>query len=181
MVAGGAEEIIVTWSTFESQQPINFLELLMAAWTITTFIWALANTFVLFSLDNTAAVHVIKRGSSRSPLMMEVTRRLLLLCMYYNIWLMSQHVPGEEHTRCDGLSRGEQPMAARQPLTEVWFNHFSALAGPWDVIIGRECKHVSQPFIGTDVDIASRRAYIHPRSNEVATTLLWILAAVKLT
>ena len=90
-----------------------------------------------------------------------------------------QHVPGEEHTRCDGLSRGEQPMAARLPLTAAWFDHITQIAGPWDEIIGRECKYASKPFTGADTSIASKRSYIHPRVGEVATTLLWILAAVK--
>ena len=60
---------------------------------------------VLFFTDNEALVHVIKRQSCREKDLMFFARKLALVCLKYNTYLRSKHVPGLQNKLADCLSR----------------------------------------------------------------------------
>ena len=79
---------------------------------------------VLFLCDNSAAVHVINKGRSKSPKVMQLVRRLVLLATCKGFNYASMHLKGILNDTADSLSRFQmarfrslQPNAAVQPLT----------------------------------------------------------------
>jgi hypothetical protein len=86
---------------------------------------------ILFHCDNTGTVHAINKGRSKSPQVMSLLRRLVIVAAEGNFVYSSLHVAGVDNFIADSLSRFQMkrfrelaPAAATQPVTvpqEVMF------------------------------------------------------------
>ena len=72
-------------------------------------IWGTAwpNCSVCFFTDNESLISVINKQTSKEPSVMVPLRRLILICLRYNIHFTAQHVPGRDNTLADKLSRSQ--------------------------------------------------------------------------
>ena len=70
-------------------------------------IWGeeLNNRCIVLHTDNTAVMHIINNQSAKVPIIMTLVRRLVLACMYHNLLVKAEHIPGKENTLADLLSR----------------------------------------------------------------------------
>lgn len=80
---------------------------------------------VLIHCDNEVAVHVINSGYSKEPQMMHLLRCLFFIKAHFHLEVKAEHVPGEENTLADALSRdnmslffSQAPQARKDP-TEI--------------------------------------------------------------
>ena len=60
---------------------------------------------VLLYTDNSALVSVLNKQTSKEPLVMVLVRKLVLLCLQFNLVLSARHIPGIDNTSADALSR----------------------------------------------------------------------------
>ena len=60
------------------------------------------NQRITFFTDNAALVDIINKATSRDPTVMIFVRRLVLVCLQFNILFRARHVPG---VLADSLSR----------------------------------------------------------------------------
>jgi hypothetical protein len=65
----------------------------------------LANKSILFYSDNLSVVHIINKISSKEASIMRLVRRLVLVCLRYNILFKAEHITGITNTLPDLLSR----------------------------------------------------------------------------
>ena len=63
------------------------------------------NHSILFFTDNEALVHVINKQSCRDKVLMVLVRKLMLVCLEYNILFKAKHIPGTHNILADSLSR----------------------------------------------------------------------------
>ncbi len=63
------------------------------------------NHSILFFTDNEALVHVINKQSCRDKTLMIFVRKLVLVCLEYNILFKAKHIPGAHNILADSLSR----------------------------------------------------------------------------
>lgn len=60
---------------------------------------------IMFHCDNEGTVCIINKGRSKSPLIMQLMRRLTLCSMTHNFCVCAQHIPGKNNNAADFLSR----------------------------------------------------------------------------
>ena len=65
-----------------------------------------ANNMVVVHCDNQAAVCVVNTGYSRDKDMMHLMRCLFFIRAYWGIGMRAEHIPGEQNTAADAISRG---------------------------------------------------------------------------
>lgn len=63
------------------------------------------NHCILFFTDNEALVHVINKQSCHDKSLMFFVRKLVAICLEYNILFRAKHIPGVHNTLADCLSR----------------------------------------------------------------------------
>ena len=63
------------------------------------------NHSILFFTDNEALVHVINKQSCHDKVLMVFVRKLVLVCLEYNILFKAKHIPGTQNILADSLSR----------------------------------------------------------------------------
>eukprot|EP00961_Rhodomonas_salina_P104139 1401830-Rhodomonas_salina.1 len=56
--------------------------------------------------DNSTSVSAVNKGTSVSNLITGIVRRILLLCLEYDVWLWLAHIQGVLNLDPDRLSRG---------------------------------------------------------------------------
>ena len=56
------------------------------------------NRCIVLHTDNTAVMHIINNQSAKVPIIMTLVRRLVLACMYHNVLVKAEHIPGKENT-----------------------------------------------------------------------------------
>ena len=61
---------------------------------------------VVVHCDNQAAVCVVNTGYSRDKDMMHLMRCLFFIRAYWGIGMRAEHIPGEQNTAADAISRG---------------------------------------------------------------------------
>ena len=61
---------------------------------------------VLVKTDNSALVSVINKLHAKDPMLNQLTKKLALLCMSSDIYLIARHLAGNLNTKADMLSRG---------------------------------------------------------------------------
>ena len=61
------------------------------------------NQCILFFTDNESLVHVINKQSCKS--LMVFVRKLVAICLHYNIVFKAKHIPGVCNKLADALSR----------------------------------------------------------------------------
>jgi hypothetical protein len=60
---------------------------------------------IIFHTDNMDIVHCLNKFSSKEPTVMSLIRRLVLLCLRFNILFKAVHIPGLDNKLADSLSR----------------------------------------------------------------------------
>jgi hypothetical protein len=60
---------------------------------------------VLFHCDNMATVHILNKGRSKSPAIMKLMRRLVIVAATNNFMFQAAHIPGALNIIADSLSR----------------------------------------------------------------------------
>ena len=72
--------------------------------------------------DNMAVVYAINRGSAKDPQLMRLLRALFFLSATFNVTITARHIPGDQNTSADALSRNNMntfhslnPQASPQP------------------------------------------------------------------
>ena len=74
---------------------------------LSLYLWGseMRNSSILFFTDNEALVHVINKQSCRDKSLMFFVRKLVLVCLSYNIVFKAKHIPGLHNKLADSLSR----------------------------------------------------------------------------
>ena len=94
------------WSSTESQNHINYLELLAVFLGLQTFCCSKHDCHIRLMIDNTAAVVVINHmGTSHSDPLNRLTKEIWLWCIPRNIWLSAAHIAGKCNIQADLESR----------------------------------------------------------------------------
>ena len=90
-----------SWTTY------NIAALEFFPIVLSLFLWgsALSNRCILFFTDNEALVHVINKQSFKDQQLMFFVRKMVLICVKYNILFKAKHVPGICNHLADSLSR----------------------------------------------------------------------------
>ena len=60
---------------------------------------------VLFSVDNKAVVDIINSTHSKESHLMHLIRLLVFFACHYDFWFRAKHIPGQQNTLADALSR----------------------------------------------------------------------------
>lgn len=74
---------------------------------LSLYLWSdqMRNRCFLFLTDNEALVYVINKQSCKDKNLMFFVRKLVLVCLQYNILFKAKHVKGVNNTLADSLSR----------------------------------------------------------------------------
>ena len=105
---GGVFNSITTggqWTEDESQNHINYLEILACFLTLKAFCSQIKNCHVKTMIDNTTAVSYINSMGGRSLTCNQITRELWVWCANHGIWLSAAHIPGKDNVLADKASR----------------------------------------------------------------------------
>ena len=65
----------------------------------------MSNRSILFFTDNEALVHVINKQSCKDKALMALVRKLVLICLQFNVAFKAKHIPGVKNVLADALSR----------------------------------------------------------------------------
>ena len=84
---------------------IAFLELFPIVVGLQMWGALLANSRVVFWSDNQTVVHVVNSQTSKCTDIMKLVRRLVIICLKFNIRFKAQYVPGARNEIADALSR----------------------------------------------------------------------------
>ena len=84
---------------------INFKEALCVVFAAQRWASSWCNKTVFVYCDNTAAVAMINKGSTRNPVMMTYLRHLFWLSATYNFRVRAVHIAGKLNTTADHVSR----------------------------------------------------------------------------
>ena len=93
------------WPMSWRHRNIAFLEFYPIVLSLHLWGHTIKNQRVLFFTDNEALVHVINKQSCRDKDLMFFVRKLVLVCLNYNICFKAKHVPGLQNKLADSLSR----------------------------------------------------------------------------
>ncbi|KAK3099320.1 hypothetical protein FSP39_002568 [Pinctada imbricata] len=111
------------WDVNWANKNIAVLELYPIVIAVEIWSQFLQNKSVLFNTDNMAIVHVINKQTAKDNHIMYLIRRLVLVCLKYNIQFKAQHLTSKENLLCDCLSRSKvqlfhrlAPWADSQPV-----------------------------------------------------------------
>ena len=96
------------WTEDESQNHINYLEILACFLTLKAFFSQIKNCHVKTMIDNTTAVSYINGMGVRSPNCNQITRELWVWCANQGIWLSAAHIPGKKNVLADKESRAKR-------------------------------------------------------------------------
>lgn len=106
---GGVLEDVKTgghWTPEESQNHINYLEMLAVLFTVKAFHSQLLGKHILVKIDNmTAVVDIGKMGTSHSRKLNNLVRIIWDWCLDKGIWLTTAHIPGKDNILADAESR----------------------------------------------------------------------------
>ena len=92
------------WPASWSYRNIAILELYPI---VLLYLWghAMRNRCILFFTDNESLVHVIDKQSSKDKSFLFFVRKLVLICLEYNIVFKAKHIAGVKNRLADSLSR----------------------------------------------------------------------------
>ena len=65
----------------------------------------MSNQCILFFTNNEALVHEINRQTCKDKSLMAFVRKLVSICLHYNILFKAKHIPGVRNEMADALSR----------------------------------------------------------------------------
>ena len=74
---------------------------------LSLYLWdqAIRNRCILFFADNESLVHVINKQSSKDKSLMFFVRKLILICLEYNIVFKAKHIAGAKNRLADSSYR----------------------------------------------------------------------------
>ena len=110
---------------------INFKEALCIIFSAHRWAPSWRNKNIVVYCDNTAAVAMINKGSTRHPIMMKYLRELFWLSAIYNFRITARHIPGVQNITADHISRLHQ------------LDHFLAFADFLQPFAATPCSHMS--------------------------------------
>jgi len=93
------------WPTSWQVHHISLLELYPIVLAVETWANDISNRCIILFTDNEAVVSVINSQTSKDENLMILVRRLVLICLKFNIVFQAKHVPGAKNTLADLLSR----------------------------------------------------------------------------
>jgi hypothetical protein len=94
------------WQPNEAHLHINVLELLAIEYALLAVCSDFSDKHIRIMCDNTTAIAAIrKQGSTRTPIMNKIARRIWLWATDKNIWLSAAHIPGVKNVEADEASR----------------------------------------------------------------------------
>ena len=118
----GSQWFFGPWNDEWRGQSIELLEFYPICLAIEIWGPVLGDKCISFYTDNQGLVSVINTQTSRSPQVMFLMRRLVLMCLRYNILFQARHVSGVDNNLADALSRlqvdafrAAAPWARRSP------------------------------------------------------------------
>lgn len=85
------------WTEDESQNHINYLEILACFLTLKAFCSQIKNCHVKTMIDNTTAISYINSMGGRSLTCNQISRELWVWCANHGIWMPAVHIPGKEN------------------------------------------------------------------------------------
>lgn len=95
------------WNDSWRNQNIAVLELYPIVLAVDVWSKYMANKCILFNTDNQALVHVINKQTAKDKHIMFLLRKLVLICLKFNIYFKAQHLTSKENLLCDCLSRSK--------------------------------------------------------------------------
>lgn len=99
-------EIGGRWSEVESQNHINYLEMLAILFAIKSFLHMIRNRHVKILTDSSTAVSYISNfGGQKSFECNKIAKEIWLLCKQEGIWLTCTHIAGSLNVKADKKSR----------------------------------------------------------------------------
>ena len=174
----GEGEVRVDFSEWEKEQSSNYHELLMCWWVVDLYGSGLAGFEVVFRLDNQVSCAVIRKGSSKAVRLMALAKRMHTLSALYSFRVQPRYTQGKLHLRCDGISRGQAPASPGWRIGRVWFELAQELmGGSFEVVAGQEFTYTGGASHCLDQDPAGRSCWVHPRFDQVAPAILWLVEA----
>ncbi|KAI5643953.1 hypothetical protein NE865_04129 [Phthorimaea operculella] len=98
--------ISVPWKTTQRSWHINVKELYAVYESIRTHVAALRGQTIIVQSDNRTVIsHIRRQGGTRSAKLLNLSKRLLMLCHQAKIILRPQYIPGRYNLAADSLSR----------------------------------------------------------------------------
>ena len=156
------------WTGEEVTLHINHKELLAVLKTLELKAPSLANSTVLFLIDNTTTVsYISKQGGTRSLKMTRTVKKIYSLASRHNVFLKSVHVKGTLNVLADMLSRPEVALKTEWSLSRdsfLWVCDQSPWGAPTvDLFANRWNKQLDRYFspchdelaLATDALVAS--------------------------
>ena len=120
-----------------AEYSIAFLELFPIVVGISLWGDKLTDRKVVFWSDNQTVVAVINKQSSSCVHIMTLIRRLVVLCLKWNIWFRAKYVPGVNNEIADSLSRFQMARFRRlAPSADLIGTHLPPQL--WTSFIGNE-------------------------------------------
>jgi hypothetical protein len=93
------------WSVEESQEHINYLELLAVWFGIKCFAKGKRGTHIKILSDNTTTVAYLNKQGGTKHKCNSITRVIWMWCYENEIWLSAAHIPGKDNIQADSESR----------------------------------------------------------------------------
>ncbi|XP_068721411.1 uncharacterized protein [Montipora capricornis] len=93
------------WPPGWVQKNIAFLEFYPIVLSLHLWGEAMCNQCILFFTDNESLVHVINKQSCKDKSLMVFVRKLVSICLHYNIVFKAKHISGVRNKLADALSR----------------------------------------------------------------------------
>jgi hypothetical protein len=101
----GDKEAGGRWTTDESQNHINVLELMAGLLALRSFASDASGVTIKLQTDNNVAVAYINKKGGKTVLCDSVAKEIWSFCFLRNLWLVATFIPGKENTTADKLSR----------------------------------------------------------------------------
>ena len=93
------------WSAEDASQSIEFKELFAILMACNTWGSDWCRHRIAVHCDNKAIVDCLASGTSKSPPVMSLLRKMFMVCAKYNFTVVAKHVPGKSNCIADSLSR----------------------------------------------------------------------------
>ena len=95
---------------FRGDLHINYKEVLAIILAAKRWGHQWRNHHVIIQSDNTTAVSIINKGTSKNPIIMGFLRELFWLSAIFNFRITAMHIPGISNPIADSISRLHDPL-----------------------------------------------------------------------
>lgn len=109
------------WAQSGVVRDMTFLELFPVYVALSLWCDRLSNKRILFHIDNMAVVQILNISTSKSPRVMGIVRKLILITLQYNITIKAQYIPSKHNSVADSISRSQWGRFRKLvPDADVW-------------------------------------------------------------